>query len=57
MYATLRELEERQILSFTNPVTNGENEVKNPLDLLDQEKLLSDLSTKNILFQGRIHEK
>ena len=64
MYATVRELEERQFLSIQKPsVSEGEGDgsqstqVANPLDLLDQEKLLTDLERKKTLFQGRIHDK
>lgn len=65
MYATMRELEERQILPLTK-ITDEENKAdsdnlvkiaKNPLDELDQEKLISDLERKKSLFQGRIHDK
>lgn len=64
MYATVRELEERQFLSMQKPsMSEGEgdsslsSQVANPLDLLDQEKLLTDLERKKTLFQGRIHDK
>lgn len=57
MYGTIRELEERQFLSI-KPSDSEDNEfMSNPLDLLDQEKLLSDLERKKSLFQGRIHDK
>ena len=39
---------------------NFDNKAKfldNPLDLLDQEKLMGDLERKRSLFQGRIHDK
>lgn len=56
MYATLRELEERQLLSIRKE-EDGSQKIENPLDLMDQEKLLSDLERKKSLFMGRIHEK
>lgn len=55
MYATMRELEERTFLPIKGDDDNQSE--SNPLDLLDQEKLLSDLERKKTLFQGRIHDK
>jgi hypothetical protein len=55
MYATIRELEERTLLPI-----KGENSDKydsSPLDLLEHDKLISDLERKQSLFQGRIHDK
>lgn len=44
MYSTTRELEERQLLSLPKRLTEEEEkseyDIDNPLDLLDQEKLL-----------------
>jgi hypothetical protein len=43
MYATIREQEERQLLSLPKPDLSepeGSSSVKNPLDSMDQEKLL-----------------
>lgn len=58
MYATQRELEERQLLSINN-ITDEESStnISNPLDLLDQEELLTNLERKRSLFQGRIQDK
>ena len=65
MYSTMRELEERQLLPLTK-ISSEENKedssvqikcLSNPLDSLDQEKLISDLERKRSLFQGRIHDK
>ena len=61
----MRELEERQLLSVRKSGEQEDNDgepslikpILNPLDLLDQEKLLSDLERKKTLFQGRIHDK
>lgn len=56
MYAAIRELDERTLL----PIKSSENAQKyeeNPLDLLDHEKLISDLERKKSLFQGRIFDK
>lgn len=57
MYGTIRELEERQFLSIKSLEPEENEQTVNPLDLLDQEKLLSDLERKKSLFQGRIHDK
>jgi len=46
MYAVQRELEERQLLSITKLSEDSSPKTMNPLDLLDQEKLLSDLERK-----------
>jgi hypothetical protein len=44
MYSAMRELEERQLLSLPKKSNEEEEkseyEIDNPLDLLDQEKLL-----------------
>lgn len=60
----MRELEERQLLSLSKQLAvdtedpeGASKPVVNPLDLLDQEKLLTDLERKKTLFQGRIHDK
>jgi hypothetical protein len=39
---------------FTYGATNSK---KNPLDDIDNEKLVSDLEGKKALMQGRIHDK
>ena len=65
MYATMRELEERQLLPIVkltkvdskDGFDNKPKSLDNPLDLLDQEKLMEDLERKRSLFQGRIHDK
>lgn len=64
MYATMRELEERQLLPLIKLAkedsanqTDSKSEFVNPLDLLDQDKLMEDLERKRSLFQGRIHDK
>ena len=57
MYATMREFEERQLLSIVkltkvdskDDFDNEDKILDNPLDLLDQEKLMGDLERKRSL--------
>ncbi len=59
-----RELEERQHLpmnnydDFESILTYGpEKYKKNPLDLVENDKLVSDIENKTALINGRVHDK
>ena len=59
-----RELEERRHLPLSNHeefdsiVTYGPDKLKkNPLDLVENDKLVSDIENKTALINGRIHDK
>lgn len=59
-----RELEERQNLpresshDFQTYLTYGpENLTKNPLDAIDNDRLISDIDSKKALISGRLHDK
>jgi len=59
-----RELEERQYLpqifseEFESVVTYGPEKLKrNPLDSVDNDKLVSDIESKVALINGRLHDK